>query len=469
MTDATDDKQTDQWTPEEMVRAGKRADDVPMLLALAAAGIPGDVQELLVQGDAKRGIAPGALRKAFEADPGYAYAVDSKAKVIERTTPSAATFDILERLARNYPDLAGGYARHTGGVDIDLVVAVLSNALRPQAVGYPPESTFQRRVHAWMLACFGAEIAADGMERNHRFLEESLELVQSLGCSASEAHQLVDYVFARPKGEPLQEMGGVLVTLAALANAAMLDTNEAAETELARVWTKIEKIRAKQAAKPSHGPLPGGYPIVSDKPTGAADPRLASMPNPTPAQLASPLFEAVWQVIKLWDVNVPQFYTGYCGANGSHVALILNALQPTWFWNGADPDLNGTTPEDAMSDASIGMGKPEQIGTGLVGPVMYAVRVPLPHGKMQVLLLDTEERAHRAYADRQEDMIQVDAEIRLLDRLEPGTQLCIEDDKTLYATGQRLAAMGWATIGDSPLGPTVSITAAGIAAKALPR
>jgi len=28
------------------------------------------------------------------------------------------------------------------------------------------------------------------------------------------------------------------------------------ETELARVWTKVEKIRAKQAAKPKHSPLP---------------------------------------------------------------------------------------------------------------------------------------------------------------------------------------------------------------------
>jgi hypothetical protein len=50
------------------------------------------------------------------------------------------------------------------------------------------------------------------------------------------------------------------------------------------------------------------------------------MPNPTPEQLASPEFEAIWHVIRSWDVNVPEFYEGYCGANGSHVALILNAL-----------------------------------------------------------------------------------------------------------------------------------------------
>ncbi|MER8478389.1 hypothetical protein [Mesorhizobium sp. M1163] len=115
---------------------------------------------------------------------------------------------------------------------------------------------YQDRVHSFMLACFGADIAADGMERNHRFLEESLELVQALGCTASEAHQLVDYVFGRPIGEPNQEAGGVAVTLAALCNAHKIDMDIAGETELTRCWSKIDKIRAKQAAKPKHGPLP---------------------------------------------------------------------------------------------------------------------------------------------------------------------------------------------------------------------
>lgn len=119
---------------------------------------------------------------------------------------------------------------------------------------------FQSRVQPWMLACFGAEIAADRIERNHRFLEEALELVQACGCTASEAHQLVDYTFGRPVGEPAQEAGGVMVTLAALCLANSLDMHAAGETELARVWTKVEQIRAKQAAKPKHSPLPEAAP-----------------------------------------------------------------------------------------------------------------------------------------------------------------------------------------------------------------
>jgi hypothetical protein len=116
--------------------------------------------------------------------------------------------------------------------------------------------SFQSRVDLWLLACFGRAIARNREERNHRFLEEAIELVQALGCTASEAHQLIDYVFGRPIGEPKQEVGGVMVTLAALCLASGLDMYEAGETELARIWTKVEAIRAKQAAKPKHSPLP---------------------------------------------------------------------------------------------------------------------------------------------------------------------------------------------------------------------
>ena len=115
---------------------------------------------------------------------------------------------------------------------------------------------FQARVAPWMDFCFGAEISGDTVERNHRFLEESLEAVQTNGCSRSEAHQLVDYVYDRPVGELKQEIGGVMVTLAALCLASGVDMHECGEVELARVWTMIEKIRAKQAAKPKHSPLP---------------------------------------------------------------------------------------------------------------------------------------------------------------------------------------------------------------------
>lgn len=114
----------------------------------------------------------------------------------------------------------------------------------------------QQQVRPWLLECFGAEIAADKEERNHRFLEEALELVQALGCARQAAHELVDYVFDRPTGEPDQEVGGVMTTLAALCLANALDMDEAGEKELGRIWTKVEQIRDKQASKPKNSPLP---------------------------------------------------------------------------------------------------------------------------------------------------------------------------------------------------------------------
>lgn len=116
--------------------------------------------------------------------------------------------------------------------------------------------SLQTKVNEWVVTAFGQKVADDTTERNHRFLEEALELVQALGCTQSEAHQLVDYVYGRPDGDVNQEVGGVLLTLMALCNAQGIDTGREAEKEIARVWEKIEKIRAKQASKPQHSPLP---------------------------------------------------------------------------------------------------------------------------------------------------------------------------------------------------------------------
>ncbi|SED32026.1 hypothetical protein SAMN05216178_6769 [Pseudomonas saponiphila] len=124
------------------------------------------------------------------------------------------------------------------------------------------EISFQPRVADWLNDCFGQEIAADVIERNHRFLEEALELVQACNCSADEAHKLVDYVFGRDVGDKPQEVGGVLVTLAALCAAQGVDMHQAGEVELARISQPetVVRIREKQKRKPAMSPLPGSYP-----------------------------------------------------------------------------------------------------------------------------------------------------------------------------------------------------------------
>ncbi|MFA9261746.1 MAG: hypothetical protein ACEQSB_00100 [Undibacterium sp.] len=119
------------------------------------------------------------------------------------------------------------------------------------------KAPFQKRVCGWMIACFGGPATLNRANRANRFLEETLELYQAVGGSRENARELTKYVYDRKIGEPSQEAGGVLLTLAGLCSACGINMDEAGETELARVWGKTEQIRAKEAAKPTFGPLPG--------------------------------------------------------------------------------------------------------------------------------------------------------------------------------------------------------------------
>lgn len=121
-----------------------------------------------------------------------------------------------------------------------------------------PAGRFQDRVRPWLVSCFGEDIAADRLERCDRFTEEAMELVQSVGYDRERAHALVDYVFDRDAGEPHQEVGGVMVTLAAFCIAHGLDLHDDGERELARISApEVQaKIRAKQQAKPTGSALP---------------------------------------------------------------------------------------------------------------------------------------------------------------------------------------------------------------------
>lgn len=179
-----------------------------------------------------------------------------KAAVIESFWLDYLPPDDAKRLDGDTAAMEG--ASETGIGNCASAARQQDHALTPSALAdaIPPVKTFQQRVQPWMMECFGPEIAADKIERNHRFIEEALELVQSCGATTSECHQLVDYVFSRPVGEPYQESGGVMVTHAALCLANGLDMHNNGEVELARIWTKVETIRAKQAAKPKHSPLP---------------------------------------------------------------------------------------------------------------------------------------------------------------------------------------------------------------------
>lgn len=51
-------------------------------------------------------------------------------------------------------------------------------------------------------------------------------------------------------------------------------------------------------------------------------------PSPSNSEINSDEFIAIWNVIKTWDIKVPEYDIGYMGANGSHVKLIMDSLKP---------------------------------------------------------------------------------------------------------------------------------------------
>ncbi len=136
------------------------------------------------------------------------------------------------------------------------VKAIIHSAIAALCADSGQGPSFQDRAEPWMLECFGPAISADTVERNDRFLEESVELVQSCGMTRSVAHQIVDYGFDKAVGEKHQEVGGVMVTLAALCLANDLDMHDCGEIELSRIWGKVKEIGARQAEKPKFEPLP---------------------------------------------------------------------------------------------------------------------------------------------------------------------------------------------------------------------
>lgn len=122
---------------------------------------------------------------------------------------------------------------------------------------------FQKRVGIWVQKCFGSVVRYNREERTQRFLEESIELAQAMGLSKEGALALVEYTYGRPVGVVEQELGGVMVTLAALCDACQLDMVKEGEVELTRVLDPkvMEKIQAKQATKPANSSLPGRTPV----------------------------------------------------------------------------------------------------------------------------------------------------------------------------------------------------------------
>jgi hypothetical protein len=85
----------------------------------------------------------------------------------------------------------------------------------------------------WAERCFGRAVVDDKRERVTRILEEAIELAQAEGLDADTVERLTRRVYAKPPGEPKQELGGlgVCVLVYAEATGVSADALEAGEVE----------------------------------------------------------------------------------------------------------------------------------------------------------------------------------------------------------------------------------------------
>ena len=116
----------------------------------------------------------------------------------------------------------------------------------------PLDKRTQKRVLDWAVESFGS-IAKNRDERGARLAEEAIEVAQTEGVTEDMIAAITRRVYERPPGELWQEIGGVGITLEALAENAGHSLEDDTEREWQRVlskskdwWTK--KHAAKVAA-----------------------------------------------------------------------------------------------------------------------------------------------------------------------------------------------------------------------------
>lgn len=129
-------------------------------------------------------------------------------------------------------------------------------------------SARQTQVARWCAAAFGASHARSLPQRGVRLAEEAIEAAQAAGVDRDMLHRLVDHVYSRPPGELGQEIGGVGITLLALADAAGLD----AEAQEGREWLRIESLPLEHFAKRNAAKDAAGFNASQPPPPPAPPP-----------------------------------------------------------------------------------------------------------------------------------------------------------------------------------------------------
>jgi NTP pyrophosphatase (non-canonical NTP hydrolase) len=105
----------------------------------------------------------------------------------------------------------------------------------------------------WAVSTFG-DLALNPRERALRMLEEACELAQACDLTEVDCQNIAKRTWSREKDTVLKEMGGLMVTVHALAAVHHIDVDTALEAEVTRVLSKPrDHWRAKHDAKVAAG------------------------------------------------------------------------------------------------------------------------------------------------------------------------------------------------------------------------
>jgi len=120
----------------------------------------------------------------------------------------------------------------------------------------------QGKVHGWCRAAFGDDHAQSVKQRGVRMAEEAIEAAQACNVDPAMLHKLIDHIYSKPVGNLPQEIGGVGVTLLALAQAATIDADAEEVREFERVLSiPLAHFAARNAAKNA-----AGFDVTGDNP-----------------------------------------------------------------------------------------------------------------------------------------------------------------------------------------------------------
>lgn len=107
----------------------------------------------------------------------------------------------------------------------------------------------QQDVGKWTLDAFGPGDYTPRV-RALKLMEEAAEAAQAAGVSHHEAILRVAHVYTKPVGDLAKEIGGVGITLLALAEAAGVDADGAEEEDFMRILSKpLSYWQDRNAAK----------------------------------------------------------------------------------------------------------------------------------------------------------------------------------------------------------------------------